>query len=288
MVGLAMIATVAFSACSVESDTSGPDGVGDNRVKASGSGRVVEESRKVSSFTGISLYSDGQVTNTLEALTIETDDNLMEYLETTVIDGILDIRVRESTDVDLDPTNGIKFDITVADLDGVELHGAGTFDIGVLTTDRLELTINGAGDFSIGNLEANEVEVVLAGSGSIVLAGQVGTERLELLGAGDLDTSGMSAERVTVGLSGVGDVSVWATDQLDVIVAGIGDVGYYGNPSVTQLVTGSGTVSHKGNKWSRSAVPQIARLARIVGAGAQVRQDSGSETLVGLTGQNRR
>ncbi len=250
MLLLGMLAGLAVSACGGEFAGASGD-MGDARVKVNGSGRVVEETRPVTSFTGISLYAEGQVTivqGDAETLTIETDDNLVEYLETTVTDGVLNILLRENTAVDLEPTNGIKFDITVVALDAVDLHGAGVFEIGDLATDRLSLNVYGVGDIEIANLEASELDVELAGVGAVVVAGQVGRERLTLTGTGKIDASAMSAEQATVGLSGIGDIALWASDRLDATISGIGEVHYYGSPSVTLSVTGSGRIRHLGDR----------------------------------------
>ena len=53
----------------------------------SGSGKVTEEEREVSGFTGVELATIGNLTIELgerESLHIEAEDNLMRYLETEV------------------------------------------------------------------------------------------------------------------------------------------------------------------------------------------------------------
>ena len=245
-----LLTGLAVSACGVESLVTGAV-EDDVQVKVNGSGRPVEESRPVSGFTAISLYTEGQVTivqGDAETLTIETDDNLVEYIETTVSDGVLDIRLREGADVDLEPTNGIRFEITTGALDALDLYGAGALIVGDLATDRLSLKVSGAGVIRIRNLAASELDVMLAGAGSVVVAGEVGREQLTLAGVGDIDVSNTSANQVTVALSGMGDVAVWAIDRLDATIAGIGDVDYYGSPSVTERIPGSGKVNHMGDK----------------------------------------
>lgn len=245
-----MLVGLAVSAC--DGDLVGvPGGGGDARVVVDGSGRVVTEVRSVAGFTGISLYSEGLVTivqGDAESLTIKTDDNLVEYIETTVTDGVLNILLREDAAVDLEPTSGIEFDITVVALDAVDLYGAGAFEIDNITTDRLDLSVSGAGDIEIANLDATELDVVLTGVGAVVVAGEVGRERLRITGTGEIDASAVSADQATVALSGIGDVAVWAIDRLDATISGIGEVRYYGSPSVTQSVTGSGGIRSMGEK----------------------------------------
>ncbi len=194
----------------------------------------------------MALYSVGDVTivqGEAEGLTIATDDNLMEYLETTVRNGVLELRVPRDADVDLEPSDGIEYHVSVVALDAVGLYGAGSFDIDGVTADRLAVTLAGAGDIDIEGLDAREVDVTLSGVGSVVLGGRVETEHLTLTGAGNIEAESISASEAEVMLSGVGDIDVWATGRLDATVSGIGDVTYHDNPSITSRVTGLGSLN---------------------------------------------
>jgi hypothetical protein len=264
IVAMAVLVGLAGSACSAVVVTGTSGDTDDAQVDVKGSGQVVEEARPVTGFTRISLHSEGQVTivqGATEALTVETDDNLMEYLEISVESGVLDIRLRGNGDVDLEPTNGIAFNVSVVALDGIDLYGAGTFTMDGLTTDRLSLNVGGAGDIEITNLNADELDVMVEGAGSVVLSGQVAREHLTLAGTGHLDGSELSAGESIIELNGVGDIAVWAIDRMDVSIGGIGDVYYYGSPSVTRSVTGFGSVRHLGDRQHHTGVG--TRLGRL-------------------------
>ena len=243
---LIALAAVALAAC--EAASTRVDG---NRDRIQGSGEVIVETRPVAGFTSISFFTEGSITITQgdeEALTIETDDNVMPYLETTVNDGVLTIKVQEESRVDIDPSDGIKWGITAVDLDSISLYGAGILNMGGLTTDRLSLSVPGAMDVGIDHLNAGDLEVVVTGVGSIVLAGEVARESLTLTGTGSIDTSDLSAQHATALVSGVGDISVWAIDTLEATITGLGGIDYYGNPTVTRRGTGAGSIRSAGNK----------------------------------------
>jgi hypothetical protein len=65
-------------------------------------------------------------------------------------------------------------------------------------------------------------------------------------GAGNLDTSKVTAEKAKVDISGAAKVDVYASDQLDVTISGVGSVTYSGNPkTVNKHISGIGTVNPK-------------------------------------------
>jgi hypothetical protein len=242
-----MITLVAMvlSACDAESIVNDRD-----RDRIEGSGRVVTENRPASGFSAISFFTEGSVTITqgdAESLTVETDDNLMQYLETTVTDGVLNIKVQENPRVDIDPSDGIKWEIAVVDLEAISLFGAGSVEVGGLTADELSITVAGAMDLVIDDLSTGDLDVAVTGVAEIVLGGDVRTANLTLTGAGMIDTSALSAQHASALVSGAGDILVWAIDTLEATVTGIGDIKYHGSPSVARVITGAGSIRSTGD-----------------------------------------
>jgi len=73
-----------FSGCSDKNSVSNTDQI-------VGSGKLVSENRTVAPFTGIQLVGAGDVIITqdsVQSLTVETDDNIVGLLSTTVENGI--------------------------------------------------------------------------------------------------------------------------------------------------------------------------------------------------------
>ena len=80
ILGLLIIGILLITACSLST-------IQDSRDVITGSGNVITESRDVSGFDGVSHTGIGRVIITqsdTESLTIEADDNLMEYITSEV------------------------------------------------------------------------------------------------------------------------------------------------------------------------------------------------------------
>jgi hypothetical protein len=214
-----------------------------------GSGEVVTEERDVNGFDAVELAGMGQmiiVQGTEESLTIETDDNLMRYIETEVRGGTLVLRFADSTA--LIPTRSIVYRLGVIDLTGIGSSGAGSFDIDELETDRLTVGISGAGDIDIGALSATEIVVSISGAGRAKVAGQVERQMIDISGVGGYDAPDLECRSADVVIHGGGDVTVWVLDTLDVEITGAGRVSYYGSPDVSEDTSVAGDVVRLGAK----------------------------------------
>ena len=214
-----------------------------------GSGNVVTEQRDVSGFDRIALSGVGKVIITqgeTEALTIETDDNLMRYIESNVRGDTLELGfVRNTIPV---PTQSIIFRVSVVVLSGLESSGAGAFEIGKLDTDRLKVILSGAGDIGVDSLSATDLAVTISGAGNVELAGRVERQDINLSGLGNYRAPDLESQATTVRVSGAGGVVIWAQNTLDVEISGAGNVEYFGNPDVTKNISGAGRLTSRGDK----------------------------------------
>ncbi len=209
-----------------------------------GSGTVVTEDRDVADFERVALAAEGTIVirqGDEISLEIETDDNLMEYLDTAVSGRTLEIDLRERG-LDLDPTGGIVYRITVPELDRVEITGAGTLLMEGFEADSFELDVPGAADVRITDLVATSLSVRIPGAADVDISGVVEEQAIRWSGAGSYDGRHLQSAVATVTISGAADVDIWATDRLDVSVSGAGSVDYFGSPDVHQQVTGIGTI----------------------------------------------
>ena len=221
--------------------------LGVNTVR--GSGVVVTEEREVSGFEGVALSGVGQVIITQgdeESLSIETDDNLMRYIESNVRNETLELGLARNT-IPI-PTQSIIFRVSVDDLTRLTSSGAGSFEIEELDADRLKVTLSGAGDIGINSLSATDLAVKISGAGNVDLAGQVGTQEIHLSGLGRYSAPDLESQTASVRISGAGGAVIWVLDTLDVEISGAGNVEYYGSPKVTREISGAGNVSSRGDK----------------------------------------
>lgn len=199
-----------------------------------GSGNVVTEERPVGDFTAVNFTGFGELTliqGDSEALTIETDDNLLPYIQTTVSQGMLTIRFDERSWTPIvRPTDSIRYRLTVKTLTHLELSGAGTVTAAALQADHLALVESGAGEIELAKLTANAVTVEMSGAGTIKLAGQVDEQTVELSGLGAYHADNLASQTARVTLSGAGEATVWVNKQLDAEMSGAGTIQYYGSP----------------------------------------------------------
>lgn len=209
-----------------------------------GSGNVTSESRDVSGFNEVVLKGSGtvrvEVTGT-ESLTIEAEDNLLEYLTTDVVDGRLVLDSRRA----LSPTREIVYTITAATLEGLDVSGSGDIAAIGVAGDRIDISVSGSGAVDASDLAVGSAVVEISGSGSIEIVGTADDVDLSISGSGRFDGADLVAGSADVRVSGSGDAVVNVADQLDASVSGSGNVEYLGDPSVNSSVSGSGSVTKR-------------------------------------------
>jgi hypothetical protein len=188
-----------------------------------GSGHVRSEQRTVSGFDHVAFAGDGELTITqgsVDSLIVEADDNLLPYLTSSVSANTLHLG-RQSNVTFLSATT-ITFIVTVKQLQG--------------------LTMSGAGNATVNNLVVPSFHVTLSGAGRARIIGSADSQSLSLSGAGTYDGSGFATKSATVEVNGAGNALVEVSETLTATVSGVGSVAYIGNPKVTQHITGAGGV----------------------------------------------
>ncbi|MEZ4664556.1 MAG: head GIN domain-containing protein [Caldilineaceae bacterium] len=217
-----------------------------------GSGTVVTEERPVSDFTRVDFTGFGELTlvqGDNEALTIETDDNLLPYIKTSVSGDTLTIGFARRFWLPLvRPTQSIRYRLTVKTLDHLDFSGAGTVTAATLHADSLTLVESGAAEINLANLTANALTVEMSGSGSLGLAGEVTRQTVELSGLGSYAAGDLASQSAQINLSGVGEATLWVREQLDADMSGAGTIRYYGSPQVNASSSGIGAVKRLADK----------------------------------------
>lgn len=145
----------------------------------------------------------------------------------------------------------VKIKATISELDEVNIDGSGNVEINdFLTFTRMNLLINGSGSISLKESGSSEkVNILINGSGNVVYkGGTIETAILyaEVSGSGDIDVSGIEANKASVTINGSGDVTLSVKESLEAEINGSGDIVYYGNPSISKQRSGSGDIS-RGN-----------------------------------------
>ncbi|MFN7964767.1 MAG: head GIN domain-containing protein [Acidobacteriota bacterium] len=189
----------------------------------SGSGKVVEETRTVSSFSKIESAGSTDVVVTIgspQRVVIKADDNILPLITTTVSDNALSIGSRGNYST----RNAVQVLVTMPSLTSLELAGSGAANI------------NG--------LQEQGFEASLSGSGDITATGTTTSLKVSIAGSGDVHLFGLIAQHGEVSVTGSGNVEVHVSESLQASVMGSGDIVYDGAPEkLERRVIGSGEIT---------------------------------------------
>jgi hypothetical protein len=207
-------------------------------------GPMTSEEREIDAITAVVLDTSGDLTITEgePSLVIRAPEDALERL-TSEVDG--DTLVLGTTPGPGFSFGEVRYELTVPDLERIELNGSGDVTAGVSSEGVLRLDLDGSGDIEWTGLAAERIEIGLAGSGNIELDGTVDELEIQLDGSGSIDAEELESQRATVEINGSGDVDVLVRENLTARIAGSGDVTYSGDPSVDSEVAGSGEVKRR-------------------------------------------
>lgn len=212
-----------------------------------GNGLYSSETRSISDFTSLSVSGPFDVTviqDPGKTLRIETDRNLMPYIEVKNENGKLKIFTRNGYNIR--SRKKIEVFVSAPYFGRITLNGSGNLrSRGKITGNNFDMNIAGSGEI-VMELDAPMVRTEISGSGTARLSGATETFESRIYGNGEVYAFSLLSEHTKVKISGSGDAEVYASKDLDISIAGSGDVGYKGNPAVKQSIAGSGDI-HKVN-----------------------------------------
>ncbi len=198
-------------------------GCGVLRPGIPGSGNRQTELRSVGHFDEVALAGFGSVEvipGDTPSVRVTTDDNLVQYVETEVTDGVLRIKPARP----INPRTGLQVAVTAPTLRGARVTGAGEMHLKGVAVDALEVAISGAG--------------------TLTAEGQARRVQAEISGIGEADLQALYADEASVRISGAGEAAVFAAQSIDAQISGVGDVVCYGNPiEVSQQISGVGELT---------------------------------------------
>ncbi len=216
---------------------------------------IISESRETGRVRSVVLRDYGQLLieqGATESLRLEGTPDVMAQVNVVNNDGtlILDIQggwFDKAWKAFTSAVEGkpLKYFLTVREIEGIWVSGAGSVKIQSLKSPNLKLILKGAGELIISRLETEKLEVELPGAGIISLAGRTHSQHVVIRGAGSYDAPRLESSICHVDLRGVGKASIWATGQLDASVDGVGAIEYYGEPEARKSVSGLGKINQR-------------------------------------------
>lgn len=197
------------------------------RSEIRGSGKRVMEKRNVTPFTSIATEGAFSIEVTCQkdpSVEVEGDDNVLGLVTTEVSNNVLRLRTTKN----YSSNEPVKFKISVPNLEGLSVSGAGHIEIKGLNNDKFEIDSSGAPTINV--------------------AGRTKLVDIDSSGAGKIDSHNLHASRAVVDSKGVAQIDLDVEDQLDVTVSGPSSVYYRGDPKVNKTINGPGKVERRGSE----------------------------------------
>lgn len=217
-----------------------------NYKNIKGNGAKVTKTITTSDYDGVAVSGSFYVTivdGVEGTITINAEENLMEYIIVEVKDNTLSIRPEKGYGLSASKGKKIEITVPVNAISNVSLAGSGdVISYFMLNAASFKISLAGSGDIKLG-IEAQDISANLSGSGDIELKGKATNFTAALAGSGDIEAQELQAENAKVSLAGSGDIETYCTQSIEARVSGSGDIQYKGNPTkVDTKVSGSGTI----------------------------------------------
>ncbi|HBF89278.1 MAG TPA: hypothetical protein DDX39_11615 [Bacteroidales bacterium] len=232
--------------------------------RINGNGNIVSQERIIDeSYYSIELEDDYEVyikEGANNVITIETDENLHDFVQTKIKNGKLVLSTTRG--YSLKGSQGIIIYIETPSVENITLSGSGRIETDTISEENVKITISGSGEiYSIvnasnidltisgsGKIDVKAVtltaDVDISGSGDIILSGNANTTEMNISGSGSIRSYGLEQHNCDVNISGSGDVYVDVEQQLDVKISGSGNVNYIGTPTLSTNISGSGQINN--------------------------------------------
>ena len=209
-----------------------------------GSGNMDEEIRDINGVSGVKLATLGKLYIELgleEKLVIKAEDNLLEYLETDVRNGVLIIDTRRN--INIRPRKKVSYYLTVKELESIMISSSGDIEAPDLKTDRLKFSVSSSGDIFITDLQANTIDVNISSSGDLDIdQGNVEKQDVSISSSGNYQARNLDSREARVHISSSGDAYLSVEDYLYARISSSGNLYYSGNPRIDQNTSSSGRV----------------------------------------------
>lgn len=199
-----------------------------------GDGNIVTKQIPISNYNELQIQGDNiELTYTQSDdapfLQIETDQNILDILETGVTDDELTIRPNDRH-ISIKPTRFV-IKTNSKGLEELKMAGEGEGRLaGVLRNNNLDLRLAGSGIITADSLIVNDLECEIAGSGKMILTGKAENTKIKSAGSCEVKAFNLTTEKLDCKTAGSNDIEITVTRSISAKMAGSGDLKYKGNP----------------------------------------------------------
>lgn len=208
-----------------------------------GSGNIVTEKRNMGNFDGISVGGGFDVEvkiGPVAEVTVEADDNIIQYIETTVDDGTLKIRTEEDHNIS---DAHIKIYITMPVLTHIKAFASADITVRDVIKSSEKLSFSASSSASIvAEAIAPEIEADASSNASIRLTGKTKNYFVEVSSGADVKTENLLSENTQVKASSGASAKVHASIALKASASSGANIRYLGEANAYKTVNSGAQV----------------------------------------------
>jgi hypothetical protein len=208
-----------------------------------GSGNIIKEKREIGSFTGVETGGAFEVeikTGATTEVIVESDDNILPYIKTKVVGGILEISNKGSFSFG----NGhFKVFITVPAINLIKASGAASIKgIDELrNTEMLKMEASGAASIN-AIVNAPDIQIEASGASHIELNGRTRKFTAEASGSADVKCASLQSETADLSASGASTIHAIASVSIVAKASGAATIYHLGTNNITEKVSGAASI----------------------------------------------
>jgi len=210
-----------------------------------GNGKVVTKERNASAFAELRVSSGIDVylkQGDKEAIKVEADENLHEYILTEIRNGVLNVY---TDNVNIREAERERVYVTMKDIRSIKVSSAGDV-VGEtpVNSDRLELNVSSAGNIKL-EVHSKDLSVDISSSGDVNISGESDKLNADLSSAGDLNAFDLKTREAEVSVSSAGDADINVSERMTARASSAGDINYIGNPKYVDAHSSSAGGIHR-------------------------------------------
>lgn len=218
-----------------------------NSKKIKGNGNTITKTRTINTFDKVSIggsFDVNLIAGTEGTITLEGEENILPYIETTVKNGKLKVQFKGNTNIKT--TKKLTVTIPFKNIEAVSLGGSGKVTVEKrIKADNVSFNIGGSGSIT-ANVTANTIKVSIGGSGNIKLKGKSENLKCSIAGSGSVKAYDLNTNTVKASIAGSGNVRTTVTSKIKASIVGSGSVYYKGKPNnIDTNSVGSGDIIDK-------------------------------------------
>ena len=209
-----------------------------------GSGNIIKQDRNTDPFKGISAGSAFEVeisTGSFNKVTVECDDNLMPYIKTKVVNGVLKISTSKMGGFN---NAHMKIFVTSPQINFIDASGAATIKANneINSDDKINIESSGAATVK-ATVDAPQIFAEATGASTIELKGRTKKYTAKVSGSAGLKTADLQSETTAITASGAGSAHVHASVSLTATASGAANIRYRGAGNIQKKTTGAADIN---------------------------------------------